>query len=85
MTFTVYLVDRPGPVSPHRSSLSSERVALAPALQWLNGWQKYEARTAEALAAAGRVLTPPASEMLVAAEPVAEPVAEEPSALEDLE
>ena len=56
-------------------------VALAPALQWLNGWQKYEARTADALAAAGRVLTPHASEMLVAAEPVAE----EPSALEDLE
>lgn len=60
-------------------------VALAPALQWLHGWQKHEARAADALAAAGRVLTPPASEMLVAAEPVAEPVAEEPSALEDLE
>ncbi len=58
-------------------------IALAPALQWLYGWQKHEARAADALAAAGTVLTPPAGEMLVAAP--AEPVAEELSGLEDLE
>jgi hypothetical protein len=34
-------------------------IALAPALQWLYGWQKHEARAADALAAAATVLTPP--------------------------
>lgn len=30
-------------------------IALAPALQWLHGWQKYEAREAEAAIAAERL------------------------------
>ena len=58
-------------------------VALAPALQWLHGWQKHEARAADALAAAGRILTPPMGEFLLPAP--AEPVAEDLTALEDLE
>jgi len=49
-------------------------IALAPALQWLHGWQKYEARNAEAIAAAGTVLTPPSVEALVPPQP--EPAAE---------
>lgn len=34
-------------------------IALAPAMQWLYGWQKHEARAADALAAAATVLRPP--------------------------
>jgi hypothetical protein len=39
-------------------------IALAPALQWLHGWQKYEARSAAALSVAATAITPPAAEML---------------------
>ena len=35
-------------------------IALAPALQWLYGWQKYEQRREAAIAVAGATLTPPA-------------------------
>jgi hypothetical protein len=44
-------------------------IALAPALQWLYGWQKHESRAAEALAAAATVLRPP----LTASAPPLEP------------
>jgi hypothetical protein len=44
-------------------------IALAPALQWLYGWQKHEARKADALAAAATVLTPPAAEIAPRFEP----------------
>jgi hypothetical protein len=54
-------------------------IALAPALQWLHGWQKWEAREADAINAAATTLTPPA---VVYAE--AAPVALEP-ATDDLE
>jgi hypothetical protein len=52
-------------------------IALAPAVQWLHGWQKWEARKADAIDAAATTLTPPT---VVYAEPLAlepEPVAEE--------
>lgn len=58
-------------------------IALAPAMQWLHGWQKHEARSADALAVAATVLTPPAGEVLVPAQ--AEPVGEDLSDLEDLD
>jgi hypothetical protein len=44
-------------------------IALAPALQWLYGWQKHEARTAAALDAAATALRPPSVEAPPAAEP----------------
>ena len=44
-------------------------IALAPALQWLYGWQKHEARNADALAAAATVLTPPSVEATPQFEP----------------
>jgi hypothetical protein len=44
-------------------------IALAPAMQWLHGWQKDEARTAAALAVAATSLTPPALEAAPPAEP----------------
>ena len=47
-------------------------IALAPALQWLYGWQKHEQRTAEALAVAGATITPPALEALPPQEPAEE-------------
>jgi hypothetical protein len=55
-------------------------IALAPALQWLYGWQKHEARTADALAAAATVLTPPVGNIAPPVEP--EPVEED---LEDID
>ena len=44
-------------------------IALAPALQWLYGWQKHEARAADALAVAATSLTPPSLEAAPPAEP----------------
>jgi hypothetical protein len=55
-------------------------IALAPALQWLHGWQKWEAREADALATAATTLTPPSIEAAPPAEP--EPFEED---LEDLD
>ena len=59
-------------------------IALAPAAQWLHGWQKHEAREAEALAAAatGFGIVPVAP---VEAEPLAEPEDEVDMADEDVE
>jgi hypothetical protein len=44
-------------------------IGLAPALQWLYGWQKFEARAADALDAAATVLTPPSAESAPPFEP----------------
>jgi hypothetical protein len=57
-------------------------IALAPALQWLHGWQKFEARKEDALAAAAVSLTPPSVEATPMLEP--EP-SEDEFALEDLD
>jgi hypothetical protein len=59
-------------------------IALAPAAQWLHGWQKHEAREAEALAlaATGFGIVPVAP---VEVEPLPEPVDEVDVADEDAE
>ena len=46
-------------------------IALAPAAQWLHGWQKYEDRQARALETAAATLTPPT--LVAAALPAPEP------------
>ena len=62
-------------------------IALAPAVQWLHGWQKWEARKDGelALAAATLVGAPPAAEMLPPPEPEPELAEEDLDDLADLE
>ena len=61
-------------------------IALAPAVQWLYGWQKYEQRREDGIAAAGATLTPPAVVFAPPPEPeLAEDEADDMDILDELD